>query len=301
MACLIAVPELPEVETVVRGLARFLPGNTIRAVDQRRPDLRFPFPDRFAARLGGERILAVTRRAKYIVATLAGGDDLVIHLGMTGRLSIANAETAPSRVLGDYVYNTPGDGKHDHVVLHLTSGQTLTYNDPRRFGFMLLIKRSERAQHPLFVALGAEPLSAEFDGAYLARRAAGTSVSLKTFLMDQRVVAGLGNIYVSEALFRAGLSPSRAARTLARGSGAPSIRAERLATAVKAVLLDAITAGGSTLRDYRATDGAPGDFQRLFSVYGREGAACARHGCSGKIRRTVQAGRATFACGTCQR
>lgn len=295
------MPELPEVETVVRGLSAVLPDRTILHVALNRPDLRFPFPDRFAGRLIGQRITRVTRCAKYIVVALDGGDDLIIHLGMTGRISLTSSAQSSPRVLGDYTYPTDGDTRHDHVILHLNAGLTVTYNDPRRFGYMLLIPAAQRAQHPLFKSLGAEPLEDGFNAAYLALRAQGTTVPLKTFLMDQRVIAGLGNIYVSEALFRAGLSPNRAAASLSRADGGPTVRTERLAGAIKAVLAAAIEAGGSTLRDYRAADGARGSFQKTFLVYGRAGEPCRRDGCHGTIKRTVHAGRSTFACGSCQR
>ena len=294
------MPELPEVEIVRRGLEPVMAGARFARVEQRRPDLRFPFPDGFARRLEGQRIRTVARRAKYLVATLADQTALVMHLGMSGRFSIAH----PGRkalTFGDYVYDTGADAKHDHVVFTLENGARITYNDPRRFGFMLLIPSSELAAHPLFSAIGVEPLGHELNPAYLAAKAQGRSTDLKAFLLDQRIVAGLGNIYVSEALHRAGISPRRKASSLARRDGSPAERAIRLVPEIRAVLNAAIDAGGSSLRDYRQTDGSQGGFQNAFSVYGRAGEPCLKPGCKGIIERTVQAQRATYACGSCQR
>lgn len=336
------MPELPEVETVRRGLAPVLVGATITRVEQRRPDLRFPLPERLAERLEGLCIDALDRRAKYLVGRLSGGEALVMHLGMTGRVTVVPpfpsplvgeagrggaqkargreskiAVRSPSGVpppltpsrkgegeggqLAPFVHEAGGDAKHDHVVLHLASGASVTYNDARRFGFMLLIPQEELEGHPLFAGLGPEPLGNEFGALSLASRAAGRRTDLKAFLMDQRTVAGLGNIYVAEALHRARLSPDRLAATLATCSGRPHARAERLADAVREVLERAISAGGSTLRDYRAADGALGYFQHQFLVYGREGEPCATPGCRGRVRRSIHAGRSTFHCPVCQR
>jgi formamidopyrimidine-DNA glycosylase len=296
------MPELPEVETVVRGLAPTLVGRRIAHVEQRRADLRFPFPERFAERLEGRRVTALRRRAKYILAGLDDGTTLLVHLGMTGRVSIA-ARPDPSEgdQLGRFTHNAGGDARHDHVVVTLEDGARITYNDVRRFGFMTLIGAEEGERHPLLAGLGVEPLEAGFDAAHLARRAHGRSTDLKAFLMDQRIVAGLGNIYVSEALFRSGLAPTRLARTLATPSGKPRAAAEALAEAIRAVLVDAIAAGGSSLRDYRHTDGSLGYFQTRFAVYAREGEACPKPACDGTVQRRVQAGRATFHCPRCQR
>lgn len=298
------MPELPEVETVCRGLAPVFEGQTITRVVQRRPDLRFPFPERFRARLEGQRAAKVERRAKYILVSLSGGEVLVIHLGMSGRISVAagsgRGRKQPSATLGDYIYDSGSNAKHDHVVLHLENGATITYNDPRRFGFMLMYGASELNAQPMFKSLGTEPLGDDFSPAYLAGRASGRKADLKAFLLDQRHIAGLGNIYVSEALHRAGLSPKRPASCLCARNGAPSARAEALVPAIQTVLHKAIAAGGSTLRDYRQADGASGAFQEEFLVYDREGQGCVKKGCGGTIRRFVQSGRSTFWCPKCQ-
>lgn len=293
------MPELPEVETVRRGLAPVLAGKRIVRLETRRKDLRFPFPENFAERVEGAVVTALERRAKYLVARLSSGTVLVMHLGMTGRFTIEaqNRISAP----GAYVYGTNADLKHDHVVFHVEGGVRVIYNDPRRFGFMLLIENSECAAHPLFRALGSEPLEDGLTATYLATRARGKKVNLKAFLMDQRIVAGLGNIYASEALFRAGLSPDRRASTLASRSGGVTPLAERLVVSIKNVLASAIAAGGSTLNDYRSVDGAAGTFQETFAVYDRAGAPCTKPGCKGTVRRKVHANRATFYCTVCQR
>jgi formamidopyrimidine-DNA glycosylase len=286
------VPELPEVETVRRGLEAAMVGARLAAVEQRRPDLRFPFPERFAERLTGQRVEALRRRAKYLIADLDGADVLVMHLGMSGSFRIEQA-CGP----------IPGAGAknflHDHVMFDLSTGARIVYNDPRRFGFMQLIPRREFAAHPLFNKIGIEPLGDEFDGAALASLFAGKTISLKAALLDQALIAGLGNIYVCEASHRAGLSPRRAAASLARNDGRPSVRATRLARVIREVLNEAMAAGGSSLRDHRQTDGALGYFQHSFRVYGRAGQPCVQ--CGGLVRRITQAGRATFYCGGCQR
>ncbi len=289
------MPELPEVETVRRGLEPALAGARIRRVEQRRPDLRFPLPDRFATRLAGRRVVSLGRRAKYLLAGLDSGETLLMHLGMSGRFTVAGVRH------GRFVHATGGAAAHDHVVLHLEGGATITYNDPRRFGFMLLVPTALLDAHPLLRGLGVEPLGNALDAAYLAARAAGRRSDLKAFLLDQRIVAGLGNIYVAEALHRAGISPHRAASCLARNGGRPTDRAERLVPAIRAVLTAAIDAGGSTLRDYKQADGALGYFQHQFLVYDRDGEPCLRDGCKGIVRRTIQAGRSTFHCPSCQR
>ena len=295
------MPELPEVETVRRGLEPVLAGATLRRVVQRRPDLRFPLPDRFAERLEGVTIERLDRRAKYILGHLSSGEVLTIHLGMTGRFSISQPGGANGRQLGEFTYETGADPAHDHVVFETEAGATVTYNDARRFGYMGLVAEAALAAHPHFKGLGIEPLGPELTAAFLALKATGRTADLKAFLMDQRIVAGLGNIYVCEALFRAGISPRRTASSLGRRNGRPHDRAERLAISIRSVLEAAIAAGGSTLRDYRHTDGSLGYFQHAFAVYGREGEACARPGCSGAVRRIVQAGRSTFYCPKCQR
>ncbi|MFM9941915.1 MAG: bifunctional DNA-formamidopyrimidine glycosylase/DNA-(apurinic or apyrimidinic site) lyase [Hyphomicrobiaceae bacterium] len=295
------MPELPEVETVRRGLEPVMSGARIVRLDQRRPDLRFPLPERFAQRLEGRRIVRLTRRAKYILAEIETGDILAVHLGMTGRFTIARAPGFQHHQPGDFTHASGGDPAHDHVVFHLEGGATVTYNDARRFGYMTLLPGNEIETHPHFKGLGVEPLGNALDAVYLAGAAHGRRTDLKAFLMDQRNVAGLGNIYVCEALFRACLGPLRLSSSLARTSGRPTDRAERLVPAIRTVLEEAIEAGGSTLRDYRAADGALGYFQKSFDVYGREGEACRRSDCRGTIRRVVQAGRSTFYCPTCQR
>jgi formamidopyrimidine-DNA glycosylase len=295
------MPELPEVETVRLGLEPVLSGRRFVRVEQRRPDLRFPLPERFAERLTGRRVLSLGRRAKYILVHLDRDEVLAVHLGMTGRLFVSNGGAERDLTLGQYVYEHGKDAKHDHLVFTMSGGAVVTYNDARRFGYMTLIPERELANDAFFAGLGVEPLSDDLNGAYLARRALGRKTDLKAFLMDQRIIAGLGNIYVCEALFRAGLSPWKPSARLATKTGKPTPAAERLATEIKAVLCDAIRAGGSTLRDYKRTDGTSGLFQNQFAVYGREGERCLRPGCRGTVRRKTQGGRSTFYCPTCQR
>jgi formamidopyrimidine-DNA glycosylase len=295
------MPELPEVETVRAGLEPVLSGRSFVRVEQRRPNLRFPLPERFAERLTGRRVLRLGRRAKYILVHLDRGEVLAMHLGMTGRLIVSNGGPERDLTLGQYVYEHGKDAKHDHLVFTMSGGAVVTYNDARRFGYMTLIPERELANDAFFAGLGVEPLSDDLNGAYLARRALGRKTDLKAFLMDQRIIAGLGNIYVCEALFRAGLSPWKPAARLATKTGKPTPAAERLAAEVKAVLTDAIRAGGSTLRDYKRADGTSGLFQNEFAVYGRQGEPCLRPGCRGRVRRKVQGGRSTFYCPVCQR
>ncbi len=295
------MPELPEVETVRRGLEPVLAGHSIVHVDQRRPDLRFPFPEHFAERLQGQTIRTLGRRAKYLLARLSSGEVLVMHLGMSGRFTIAAPCSRSTVPLGDFVYDIGDDPAHDHVVFTLENGTVITYHDPRRFGFMQLLPEATLEQHPLFAKLGVEPLGNELSPTYLAAKARGRKTDLKAFLMDQRIVAGLGNIYACEALYRARLSPLRPAASLATATGKPTPRAERLVEAIRSVLRDAIAAGGSTLRDYRQADGSTGEFQHLFYVYGREGEPCFTPHCRGIVQRTVQGGRSTFYCAKCQK
>ncbi|WP_421707865.1 bifunctional DNA-formamidopyrimidine glycosylase/DNA-(apurinic or apyrimidinic site) lyase [Algihabitans sp.] len=286
------MPELPEVETVVRGLRPVLEGHTLAQVVQRRPNLRFPFPPDFAQRLTGRRIEEITRRAKYILMRLAtdGRSDpevLLIHLGMSGRMTLL-----PARPNLPYL-------PHDHVVFVTDEGREVRFNDARRFGFMDLFKRSAMDDHPRLTALGPEPLDESFDGARLAAALRNKLTPIKAALLDQAVVAGLGNIYVCEALYGAGLSPKRLARTV-QGK-----RAERLAASIKTTLARAIAAGGSSLRDYVQASGELGYFQHEWAVYGKEGEACPDCDCdpaaSGGIQRVVQAGRSTFHCPRHQR
>ena len=337
------MPELPEVETVRRGLEPVLAGRVLARVEQRRPDLRWPLPERFAERLTGRRVEGVGRRSKWLLIGLApdercGGETWMVHLGMSGRVLVAGGEArtlpdegggtglqrgappqaapsshlAPLRsggggaggevgaeqagvVLGDHVHAAGKDARHDHVVVTTDRGATVTYNDARRFGAMDLWPTDELGAHPHLAALGPEPLGNAFHGAALAAAFAGRQSPVKAVLMDQRTVAGLGNIYVCEALHRAGIHPGRIAAGISRG------RVERLAAEVRATLTEAIAAGGSSLRDYRHTDGELGYFQHAFRVYDREGAPCPRPGCRGTVRRIVQSGRSSFYCPRCQR
>jgi formamidopyrimidine-DNA glycosylase len=273
--------------------ARFL------RVEARRPDLRWPLPPGFVERLEGQTITSLGRRAKYLLAELSSGEVLLMHLGMSGSFRVAHGEA--TAVPGDFHHPRAEAGAHDHVVFHMSSGATVTYNDPRRFGFMLLMPRHELAAHPLMRAVGPEPLGNAFDAAMLAGACAGKKTSLKAALLDQSVVAGLGNIYVCEALHRARLSPKRRASTLAMRSGAPHPRAVALVEAIKTILAEAIRAGGSSLRDHRRTDGELGYFQHHFAVYDRAGEPCPMPGCPGTVKRNVQNGRSTFFCPACQR
>ncbi len=288
------MPELPEVETVRRGLAPAMEGARFAKVEVRRGDLRWPLPKGFAQRLHGKTVEGLGRRAKYLLADLSSGDVLLMHLGMSGSFRVGK-DAAP----GKYYHERSKSTAHDHIVFHMSNGATVTFNDPRRFGSMKLVPRAKLEQEPLLRALGPEPLGNEFDAAMLAEACAGKKTSLKAALSDQRVVAGLGNIYVCEALFRARVSPKRLASTIADRNGKPNERAEKLVDAIKAVLKDAIEAGGSSLRDHRRADGSLGDFQHNFQVYDREGQPCPH--CKGKIKRIVQVGRSTFYCPSCQK
>jgi formamidopyrimidine-DNA glycosylase len=281
------MPELPEVETVRCGLAARLGGRRIAGASVMRPDLRFPFPEALAVRIGGRRIERIDRRAKYLIMRLSGGLNLIAHLGMTGRFTLEN------RPLAAYALETGLDARHDHLVIVFDDGVRLVYNDPRRFGFILLMDDAELAVWPPLAALGPEPLDEHFSGAYLRAALRGRTTSAKSALMDQAVVAGLGNIYVCEALFRAGVSPFRRAGLLS------AERLHRLAGAIRSVLLEAIAAGGSTISDFAHADGSRGGFQQAFSVYGREGLACPA--CDRPVRRRVQSGRSTFYCAACQK
>ena len=299
------MPELPEVETVRRGLQPAMEGAKILHAEARRKDLRFPFQKDFVARLEGQTVTGLGRRAKYLLADLASGDVLLMHLGMSGsfRVVAGDIKAVPGK------FHTPRneDRAHDHVVFHMSSGATVIFNDPRRFGYMKIFARDRIEDEPLLKGLGPEPLGNEFDAAMLARACANRKTSLKAALLDQRVVAGLGNIYVCEALFRAHLSPRRLAATLATKKtksspgGEPTDHAKRLVTAIHAVLNQAIKAGGSSLRDHRQTSGELGYFQHSFQVYDREGKKCESPGCGGIVRRFTQNGRSTFWCPKCQR
>jgi formamidopyrimidine-DNA glycosylase len=292
------VPELPEVETVRRGLAPAMERAAFLAVAAHREDLRWPLPQNFARRLVGAEVEALRRRAKYLLADLSSGEVLIMHLGMSGSFRVLDG--AAEEVPGAFHFPRARALAHDHVVFRMSSGATVTFNDPRRFGFMLLVPRAELAKHPL-MRIGPEPLDPEFTAARLAKSCAGRATSLKAALLDQKTVAGLGNIYVCEALNRARLSPRRRASTLATRTGAPTPSAARLVAAIKVVLEDAIAAGGSSLRDHRRTDGELGSFQHKFRVYDREGGRCRNRGCPGIVRRMVQNGRSTFLCPVCQK
>jgi formamidopyrimidine-DNA glycosylase len=278
------MPELPEVETVVRGLRPKLEGHRLKLVEQRRPDLRFPLPENFAARLQGRRVERIQRRAKYMLLHLDDGQVLLCHLGMSGRMVIVERARNGRR---------PPLDRHDHVIFVTDAGTEIRFNDARRFGIMDLIAGDALDAHPLLRALGPEPLGNDFNGPALAAALKGKRTPIKAALLDQQVVAGLGNIYVCEALFFAGLSPRRLAYTV-QGN-----RAEKLAAAVRQVLARAIEAGGSSLRDYVQANGELGYFQHEWAVYGREGEPCRR--CGAPVKRLVQSGRSTFYCARCQK
>ena len=283
------MPELPEVETVRRGLDPVMTGHTILRATANRPDLRWPLPDRFAERLTGRRVIALRRRSKYILADLSEGETLIIHLGMSGRMLIAGT------MLGQFHLDLPAPQKHDHVILDMEGGARITFNDARRFGAMDLCPTDALDRHKLLAGIGPEPLGNAFDETYLTARLAGKNTPVKAALLDQTLVAGLGNIYVCEVLHRTGISPLRKAGRIA----AP--RVATLVPAIRTVLTEAIEAGGSSLRDYRQADGELGYFQHAFRVYGREGEPCATSGCTGTVRRVVQSGRSSFYCPLCQR
>ncbi len=283
------MPELPEVETVRRGLAPAMEGRVIAHALQRRPDLRWPLPDRFAERLTGQRVLRLGRRSKYILADLSSGETLIIHLGMSGRMLISGTAQ------GSFHHSAGEHAKHDHVVLDMEGGARVVFNDARRFGAMDLWPTEAIHTHKLLANLGPEPLGNAFHADYLTPQLANRMTPIKSALLDQKIIAGLGNIYVCEALHRAGISPRRMAG---------SISARRIAALVghvNATIADALDAGGSSLRDYRQADGELGYFQHRFRVYGREGEACVTPGCTGAVRRLVQAGRSSFYCASCQR
>ena len=293
------MPELPEVETVRRGLAPVLEGRTIDAVHLARADLRFPFPERFAERLTGRRVEAFTRRAKFLVGRLDDDAALIMHLGMSGAFRV-DAVAGPGEPIGSFVHPRGKLAAHDHVVMSVGPSR-IVYNDPRRFGYMTLADARALDAHPYFAHLGVEPMPGKLTAERLAARLAGKLAPLKAALLDQRIIAGLGNIYVCEALWRARLSPRRLAGTLVRRDGSPGMRITRLVEAILAVIGEAIAAGGSSLRDYVAADGSLGRFQHTFAVYGREDEPCPRPTCAGVVRRIVQSGRTTWYCPLCQR
>jgi len=283
------MPELPEVETVRRGLIPAMEDQIIARAQVNRPDLRWPFPENMAERLTGKRVLRLRRRSKYILADLDSGETALIHLGMSGRMLVSGDP------LGQFVHEHPATEKHDHVVLDMNNGARITFNDPRRFGAMDLFATDGADTHPLLASIGPEPLGNSFDEPYLVAALAHRNTPMKAALLDQKTVAGLGNIYVCEALFRSKIHPTRPARKVSKD------RLSRLVPVIREVLRDAIEAGGSSLRDFRQADGELGYFQHSFDVYGREGAPCRTPGCNSTIRRIVQSGRSTFYCPTCQR
>lgn len=297
------MPELPEVETVRRGLVPALEGRVIERADIRRPDLRFPFPERFRERLEGAAVEALERRAKYLLARLSTGETLLMHLGMSGRFTVHwppdESDDEGGGKNGDRpgrFYHPAGGEKHDHAIFAMTGGIFVVFNDARRFGFMTLFPTAGGdGASPFLDGLGPEPLGNAFSPAHLDAALAGRRTPIKAALLDQRVVAGLGNIYVCEALWRSGISPRRTAASI------PGARSARLVPAIREVLTEAIAAGGTTLRDFKAADGALGYFQHSFAAYGREGEPCRKPGCGGTISRLVQAGRSTFFCPACQR
>ena len=287
------MPELPEVETVRRGLLPAMEGRVITRATVNRPDLRWPFPPRMAERLTGARVQALRRRSKYILADLSTGETLLIHLGMSGRMLISAPGTRET--LGEWHHHHPAPEKHDHVILDMEDGTRITFNDARRFGAMDLMPTATAEQHPLLAQLGPEPLGNAFSEPYLAARLKDRNTPIKSALLDQHIVAGLGNIYVCETLYRARIHPARKAGRIS------AARAAALVPIIRDVLAEAITAGGSSLRDYRQADGELGYFQHSFQVYGREGEPCLTPGCTSTIHRIVQSGRSSFYCPTCQR
>ena len=289
------MPELPEVETVRRGLSPAMVGRRIVALILNRADLRFPFPEDFRARVEGRKVLSLGRRAKYLLAALDSGETIIMHLGMSGSFRIEGF-AAP----GAFHHPRSKDAAHDHVAFDLGEGRVV-YNDPRRFGFMAMQRTDRLGDNAFLAKLGIEPLGPDFTPEALARLAQGAATPLKAFLLDQGRIAGLGNIYVCEALHHARLSPEAPARVLAGASGKPVGATKALVKAIRATLEDAIEAGGSTLRDHRQADGALGYFQHRFAVYDREGQPCRRARCGGTIRRIVRGARSTFFCETCQR
>ena len=296
------MPELPEVETVRRGLAPVLEGARIVKVETRRPDLRFPLPERFCERLAGRTVAALGRRAKYLIFDVEGGPALICHLGMSGSFRIEAGER--DETPGAFYHERSKNSAHDHVVFHVQDPQggsaRIVFNDPRRFGFMLFAEGAPQ-EHPMLSGLGVEPTGNALSGALLAELLKNRRTPLKAALLDQRLIAGLGNIYVSEALWRAHLSPLRAAGTIAGPGRTARERREALAAAIRSVLADAIAAGGSSLRDHSRTNGSLGYFQHSFAVYDREGAPCPTPGCDGRIERIVQGGRSSFYCRACQK
>lgn len=283
------MPELPEVETVRRGLAPAMEGAIIARAEVNRPDLRWPFPERMADRLIGAKVNQLRRRSKYILADLDTGESLLVHLGMSGRMTVSGDP------LGQFAHNHPQKQKHDHVIFDMDNGARVTFNDPRRFGAMDLLDTATAADHPLLAKIGPEPLGNDFHESYLAERLTSRNTPIKSALLDQSIVAGLGNIYVCEALYRAGISPRRKANAIS------SKRIHGLVPIIRDVLSEAIDAGGSSLKDFRQADGELGYFQHSFDVYGRESEPCKTPECGATISRITQSGRSSFFCPQCQR
>lgn len=283
------MPELPEVETVMRGLQPSMEGAVISAAHVRRPDLRWPFPERMAERLTGARVIALRRRSKYILAELDRGETLLIHLGMSGRMTVSGDP------LGQFAHEHPAHEKHDHVVFDMENGARITFNDPRRFGAMDLLDTARAEEHKLLSVLGPEPFSNDFNESHLIAAFENKNTPVKSALLDQGIIAGLGNIYVCEVLFRAGVSPRRKAGQISKQ------RVASMVPIIRNVLQEAIAAGGSSLKDFRQASGELGYFQHSFDVYGREGEPCQRGGCGGSVNRITQSGRSSFYCGKCQR
>ncbi|WP_349957281.1 bifunctional DNA-formamidopyrimidine glycosylase/DNA-(apurinic or apyrimidinic site) lyase [Rhizobium sp. ZPR3] len=295
------MPELPEVETVRRGLVPSMEGAVLRELELRRNDLRFPFPTDFARHVSGRGITSLSRRAKYLLIDLDDGKTIIAHLGMSGSFRVEAGRV--TQTPGEFHHARSKDEKHDHVVFHLTGADgeaRVIYNDPRRFGFMDIVRRADMVSHPFFRDLGPEPTGNELGADYLAKRFLGKAQPLKSALLDQKNIAGLGNIYVCEALWRSHLSPLRPAGTLVTDAGKPTEALLALVDAIREVIADAIAAGGSSLRDHIQTDGSLGYFQHSFSVYDREAQPCGTPGCGGTVSRIVQAGRSSFYCASCQ-
>lgn len=299
------MPELPEVETVKRGLQPFMEDAVVTKLEVRRPNLRFPFPDNFASRVEGKTVTSLSRRAKYLVADLSSGEALIMHLGMSGSFRIEVEEVNDAFDLQNVFHHDKSKAtKHDHVVFHLKSEKAkarIIYNDPRRFGYMELIERHNFDEHPYFAKMGIEPIGNALNGDVIAHLFKDKKAPLKSALLDQRLIAGLGNIYVCEALYGAGLSPTRIAGSIVKQNGKAGRHCEPLAQEIRDVIQRAIKAGGSSLKDHRQTDGSLGYFQHSFKVYDQEGKPCAKTSCNGVIARIVQSGRSTFYCPKCQK
>ena len=283
------MPELPEVETIMRGISPFLKGATIKKIKLNRADLRWPFPENFASRVKETKILNLKRRSKYILIDLSTGETLLIHLGMSGKILVSNSK------IGNYFYESSKFANHDHVIFELNDGTIITYNDPRRFGAMDLAKTDDLNNHKFLEKLGPEPLGNNFNSDYLKIKLSKKESPIKNVLLDQSLVAGLGNIYVCEALFMSGISPRKTASKISK------IKCEELVQNIRAILMSAIEAGGSSLKDFTDIQGNSGYFQFEFYVYGRENKYCKTTNCDHKIKRISQSGRSSFYCPNCQR